>query len=85
MGMFSFLKEAGQKLFGSKHEEEQAADPAAANQSASQAILDYISSMGLDASNVVQLQPSRYRVMQQHKKTKRKFCCARAMSAVFHV
>ena len=52
MGMFSFLKEAGQKLFGSKHEEEQAADPAAANQSASQAILDYISSMGLGASNL---------------------------------
>ena len=52
MGMFSFLKEAGQKLFGSKHEEEQAADPVAANQSASQAILDYISSMGLSASNL---------------------------------
>ena len=52
MGMFSFLKEAGQKLFGSKHEEEQAADPAAANQSASQAIVDYVSSMGMSANNL---------------------------------
>ncbi len=52
MGMFSFLKDAGQKLFGAKHEEEVAADPAAANMSASQAILDYISAQGLSANGL---------------------------------
>lgn len=52
MGMFSFLKDAGQKLFGAKHEEEVAADPAAANMSASQAIVDYISAQGLSANGL---------------------------------
>ncbi|TDR32388.1 peptidoglycan-binding protein LysM [Hydromonas duriensis] len=52
MGMFSFLKDAGQKLFGGKHEEQMAQDPNAANQAASQAILDYITSMGLSANNL---------------------------------
>lgn len=49
MGMFSFLKDAGQKLFG-KHEE--AADPAVANASAAQAITDYIAAQGLTANGL---------------------------------
>ncbi|MFZ1891253.1 MAG: peptidoglycan-binding protein LysM [Formosimonas sp.] len=49
MGMFSFLKDAGQKLFG-KHEE--AADPAVANQAAAQAITDYIATQGLTANGL---------------------------------
>lgn len=52
MGMFDFVKNAGQKLFGSKHEEEVAANPDEANMSASQAILDYITSQGLTASGL---------------------------------
>ena len=52
MGMFSFLKDAGQKLFGAKHEEATAADPAAANAAASHAIVDYISAQGLTANGV---------------------------------
>lgn len=52
MGMFSFLKDAGQKLFGSKPKEQAVADPAAADQAASKAILDYINSMGLSATNL---------------------------------
>ena len=52
MGMFSFLKDAGQKLFGAKHEEEVAADPGAANMAASQAIVDYISAQGLSANGL---------------------------------
>ena len=52
MGMFSFLKDAGQKLFGAKHEEATAADPAAANAAASQAIVDYISAQGLTANGL---------------------------------
>lgn len=49
MGMFSFLKDAGEKLFG-KHEE--AADPVAANQAAAQAIVDYIATQGLSADGL---------------------------------
>jgi nucleoid-associated protein YgaU len=52
MGMFSFLKDAGQKLFGSKHEEAVAADPAAASTAAAQAILDYIGAQGLTADGL---------------------------------
>lgn len=59
MGMFDFLKDAGQKLFGSKHEETVAADPAAASTAAAQAILDYIGSQGLTASGLtVGFEPS---------------------------
>lgn len=61
MGLFSFIKEAGEKLFGKG--EAQAAQAAAAaapspetitaaNSAASQAILTYIESMQLDASGV---------------------------------
>jgi nucleoid-associated protein YgaU len=49
MGMFSFLKEAGQKLFGKT---EEAADPVAANQAAAQAIVDYIATQGLTADGL---------------------------------
>lgn len=49
MGMFSFLKDAGQKLFGKK---EEAADPAVANQAAAQAIVDYIATQGLTADGL---------------------------------
>ncbi|MGL4767784.1 MAG: peptidoglycan-binding protein LysM [Formosimonas sp.] len=52
MGMFSFLKDAGQKLFGSKHEEEVVANPEAANAAAAQAIVDYIAAQGLTANGL---------------------------------
>lgn len=59
MGLMSFIKEAGEKLFG-KGEAQAAqkaaeADPdkaAAANQAASDAIVDYIRSMNLDAEGL---------------------------------
>ena len=41
MGLFAFIKEAGEKLFGTG-EANAAADPAAANAKAAQAIHDYI-------------------------------------------
>lgn len=54
MGLFSFLKEAGKKIFGSK-EEEQAKDPAATPESIAakqkQAMLDYIKSVGFNVKN----------------------------------
>lgn len=56
MGMLSFIKEAGEKLFG--RGEAQAAETAgadqaaAANQAASKAIVDYIRAMKLDAENL---------------------------------
>jgi nucleoid-associated protein YgaU len=59
MGLMSFIKEAGEKLFG-KGEAQAAAKPAeadpnqaaAANQAASDAIVDYVRSMNLDAEGL---------------------------------
>ncbi|AGK48009.1 BON domain protein [Burkholderia thailandensis MSMB121] len=51
MGLLSFIKEAGEKLLG-KSDEQAAADPAAANQTAADAIKNYISAQGLDTSNL---------------------------------
>jgi nucleoid-associated protein YgaU len=54
MGLFSFLKEAGKKIFGSK-DEEQAKDPAATPESIAakqkKAMLDYINSVGYKVNN----------------------------------
>lgn len=53
MGLLSFIKEAGEKLFG--HGTAQAAEPAkaaGANAAASQAIVTYIRSMKLDAAGL---------------------------------
>jgi nucleoid-associated protein YgaU len=61
MGLFSFIKEAGEKLFGSKEEAAPAptADPAAAqaavaagNAKASQAIANYIRAQNLDVQEL---------------------------------
>jgi nucleoid-associated protein YgaU len=61
MGLMSFIKTAGEKLFGHGQvqaaQQEAAADPspekiAAANDAAAQAIADYIGTMNLDASGV---------------------------------
>ena len=56
MGLMSFIKEAGEKLFG-KGEAQSAAKPAeadmdASNQAASDAIVDYIRKMNLDAEGL---------------------------------
>ena len=56
MGLMSFIKEAGEKLFG-KGEAQAAAKPAeadmvASNQAASDAIVDYIRKMKLDAEGL---------------------------------
>ncbi|AHI64288.1 peptidoglycan-binding protein LysM [Burkholderia thailandensis] len=51
MGLLSFIKEAGEKLLG-KSDEQAATDPAAANQTAADAIKNYISAQGLDTSNL---------------------------------
>ncbi|KVN34033.1 peptidase M23 [Burkholderia pyrrocinia] len=51
MGLLSFIKEAGEKLLG--HADAQAAeDPNAANQTAADAIKNYINTQGLDTSNL---------------------------------
>lgn len=54
MGLFSFLKEAGKKLFGSK-EEEKAKNPELTQeqleQKQKQAMLDYIQSVGFQVKN----------------------------------
>ena len=51
MGLLSFIKEAGEKLLG--HADAQAAeDPNAANQTAADAIKNYIGTQGLDTSNL---------------------------------
>ena len=55
MGLFTFIKEAGEKLFGHK-EAEQAASPeekTRLNQAAAQAIFDHINSLGLKWSNLM--------------------------------
>jgi nucleoid-associated protein YgaU len=52
MGLISFFKEAGEKLFGGKAAQaaEPAADPAAANAAAGDAILAYIQAQNLSAT-----------------------------------
>lgn len=54
MGLMSFMKEAGEKLFGggSAQAATPAADPAAANQAAADAIVTYIRAQNLDADNL---------------------------------
>jgi nucleoid-associated protein YgaU len=61
MGLMSFIKEAGEKLFGKGNAQaasktvQSGADPdqgTAANQAASDAIVDYIQKMGLDAEGL---------------------------------
>lgn len=51
MGLLSFIKEAGEKLLG-KSDQQAATDPAAANQTAADAIKNYICAQGLDTSNL---------------------------------
>lgn len=54
MGLMSFMKEAGEKLFGggSAQAATPAADPTAANQAAADAIVTYIRAQNLDADNL---------------------------------
>ena len=56
MGLMSFIKEAGEKLFGKGEAQAAAkpaeADPVASNQAASDAIVDYIRKMNLDAEGL---------------------------------
>jgi nucleoid-associated protein YgaU len=47
MGLFSFIKEAGEKLFGTGSAQAATPDKAAASQAAADAILNYIRSMNL--------------------------------------
>ena len=47
MGLFAFIKEAGEKLFGTGEANAAAADPAAANARAAQAIHNYIVALKL--------------------------------------
>ena len=52
MGLLSFFKDAGEKLFGTG-KAQAAADPNAANAAAARAIEDYIASMNLSASGLL--------------------------------
>lgn len=52
MGLFSFIKEAGEKLFGHGEAQAAAADPAASNAAAAKAIKDYIGKMNLSAEGL---------------------------------
>lgn len=52
MGLFSFIKEAGEKLFGRGTAQAATPDPAAANAAAAKAIQDYIAAMNLSAQGL---------------------------------
>ncbi|MFZ4535984.1 peptidoglycan-binding protein LysM [Propionivibrio sp.] len=52
MGLFSFIKEAGEKLFGHGEAQASQSDPAVANASAANAIKDYIARMNLSAEEL---------------------------------
>lgn len=52
MGLFSFIKEAGEKLFGRGEAQAAQPDPAAANATAANAIKDYIAAMKLSAEGL---------------------------------
>jgi len=51
MGLLSFIKEAGEKLLG-ESDVQAPTDPNAANQTAADAIKNYIAAQGLDTSNL---------------------------------
>ncbi|WP_179403996.1 peptidoglycan-binding protein LysM [Burkholderia guangdongensis] len=51
MGLLSFLKEAGEKLLGESDKQAET-DPASANQTAADAIKNYVATQGLDTSNL---------------------------------
>lgn len=51
MGLFTFIKEAGEKLFG-RGAAQAAPDPASTNAAAGQAIVDYIAAMNLTAAGL---------------------------------
>ena len=53
MGLFSFMKDAGEKLFGKKDENASAEETSQHNQAAAQAIFDHINSLGLQWSNLM--------------------------------
>ena len=55
MGLFSFIKEAGEKLFGQKEVEQEVSpeEKTRLNQAAAQAIFDHINSLGLKWSNLM--------------------------------
>lgn len=91
MGLLSFIKEAGEKLFGkgqaqaAMKEAEASSDPvkiAAANEAAGKAIVDYIHSMSLDAQGLTVLFDSassavtvRGHASDQQTKEKILLCC----------
>ncbi|MDO4705366.1 MAG: peptidoglycan-binding protein LysM [Comamonadaceae bacterium] len=52
MGLFSFIKEAGEKLFGGKNAEAAPSEQPDLNQTAAQAIEKYIATQGLQVSGV---------------------------------
>jgi nucleoid-associated protein YgaU len=52
MGLFSFIKEAGEKLLGINKAQAQAASSAQADLEAAAAIVSYINKMGLQVSNL---------------------------------
>ncbi|MCO5099611.1 MAG: peptidoglycan-binding protein LysM [Burkholderiaceae bacterium] len=52
MGVLSFIREAGEKLFGTGEAKAAAGDPGEANRKAAQAITDYIAAMKLGAENL---------------------------------
>lgn len=52
MGLFSFIKDAGEKLFGRGTAQAAAPDPAAVNAAAAKAIQDYIAAMNLTATGL---------------------------------
>lgn len=52
MSLISFIKNAGEKLFGNKDDSETDVDPTAANETASAAILTYINTQNLRATGL---------------------------------
>ena len=52
MGLFAFIKDAGEKLFGRGEAQAAQPDPAAANAAAANAIKDYIIKMNLSAEGL---------------------------------
>lgn len=53
MGLFSFIKDAGEKLFGKKEASGSPEEIAQHNQAAAQAIFDHINSLGLKWANLM--------------------------------
>jgi hypothetical protein len=84
-GLFSFIKEAGEKLFGRGTAQAAQPDPAAANAAAAQAIKGYIAAMNLSAEGlavVLTVPAARSLSPRSYRRDRKKLLCCGNVAGV---